>query len=283
MFGYVTPDKPYLYLKDDTLYNSLYCGLCKSIGKGCGQFCRFALNYDLTFASALMHNILGEDVKIERKHCIAHWFKKRPIQKPDEISLKLGALNVILAYYKLLDDKIDEKKGNFKSFLFKKGYKKAKKQYPNFDKTVKEGCQNLYKLEKENSNSIDFVSDCFAEMLKNVSIQILENKSTESTQNLFYGLGKWIYLIDALDDYDKDSKSGNFNVFRNAYGSKNYESLIKDHANEIGFVFQTVFMLINENYPNIKTEFNTDLVKNVLFRGIPKKTAEIINKGNKKQ
>ena len=33
MFGYVKPDAPYLYIKDDTLYKSLYCSVCKAIGK----------------------------------------------------------------------------------------------------------------------------------------------------------------------------------------------------------------------------------------------------------
>ena len=34
MFGYIQPDSPYLFIKDEKLYKALYCGLCKSIGKG---------------------------------------------------------------------------------------------------------------------------------------------------------------------------------------------------------------------------------------------------------
>ena len=45
MFGYINPDAPYLFKKDETLYNALYCGLCKGIGKGCGQTARTALTY----------------------------------------------------------------------------------------------------------------------------------------------------------------------------------------------------------------------------------------------
>jgi hypothetical protein len=32
VFGYIRPDEPYLYKKDEVLYNAVYCGLCKSIG-----------------------------------------------------------------------------------------------------------------------------------------------------------------------------------------------------------------------------------------------------------
>ena len=64
MFGYVVPDKPYLYLKDDTLYKALYCGICKSIKSSVGQIARFTLSYDMAFMSAIAHNILGVDVVI---------------------------------------------------------------------------------------------------------------------------------------------------------------------------------------------------------------------------
>ncbi|MBO5926580.1 MAG: hypothetical protein J6Q38_03370, partial [Clostridia bacterium] len=196
MFGYVLPDKPYLYLKDDTLYNALYCGVCKSLKAKTGQLSRFILTYDIAFMSALAHNILGVDVEIESKNCIAHPIKKRPIAKTDYISDMLASINVILAYYKLKDDVLDENKGTFKSAVFKKAYKKAKKQYPSVDLAVKTSYERLIKLERENCNVVDMVADCFAEMLLEISKVVFNDKSTENTKNLMYGIGNWIYLID---------------------------------------------------------------------------------------
>ena len=40
-------------------------------------------------------------------------------------------------------------------------------------------------------------------------------------------MGKWIYLIDALDDYDKDKKKGAYNPFVLAYGAPTREELLK--------------------------------------------------------
>ena len=279
MFGYVLPDKPYLYMKDDTLYNALYCGVCKSIGKELGQIPRFTLSYDMAFMSCLAHNICNKDVKIEKKHCIAHTIKKRPIAEPDDISKMLANLNLILAYYKLKDDKLDENKGGFKSSLFKKGYKKAKKNYSEFDKIVKNCYEELVKLEKENCESVDIVSDCFANMLSQSSVVVFKEYSTEYTKGLLYGIGKWIYLIDALDDYDKDVYNKNYNVFYNAYKSKDFKTLILEHENDVAFIFNTVFMQIIENFKNVKTYYyNTDLVTNIITRGIPAKTNEVIKK-----
>lgn len=279
MFGYILPDKPYLYLKDDTLYNSLYCGICKSLKKETGQLSRFTLSYDMAFMSALAHNIMGVDVTIEKKNCIAHPIKKRPIAKTDEISSTLASLNVILAYYKLKDDVLDENKGNFKSAVFKKAYKKAKKKYPEIDLTVKTCYGDLLKLEKDNSDSIDIVADPFAEMLKKISTLVFKDKASEYTENLVYAIGKWIYLIDALDDYDKDIKNKNFNVFYNSYKCRDYSELISKHEQDIVFVFSTIFVMISENYSKIPMKYNTDLVANIIMRGIPSKTKQIIDKG----
>ncbi|MBO5889502.1 MAG: hypothetical protein J6Q58_05120 [Clostridia bacterium] len=279
MFGYISPDKPHLYLKDDVLYKALYCGICKSLKQKTGQISRFTLSYDMAFMSALAHNIMGIDVDIEKKRCIAHAIKKRPIAKPDKISLMLASLNVILTYYKLKDDVLDEKKGGIKSSIFYNAYKKAKREYPQIDLTVKTCYERLLKLERENTDSIDIVSDCFAEMLKEISVVLFEDKSTEYTQNLTYAIGKWIYLIDALDDYDKDIKKQNYNVFYNVYKSSDYLTLIKEHEKDIVFVFSTIFIQISENYSKIPMQYNTDLVVNILTRGIPTKTKQILNKG----
>ncbi len=279
MFGYISPDKPYLYMKDDVLYKALYCGICKSLKSKTGQISRFTLSYDMAFMSALAHNIMGIDVEIEKKRCIAHAIKKRPIAKPDKISLKLASLNVILTYYKLKDDVLDEKKGGFKSSIFRNAYKKAKKEYPEIDCIVKNCYERLLKLERENIDSIDIVSDCFAEMLQEISKILFEDKSTENTQNLTYAIGKWIYLIDALDDYDKDVKKQNFNVFYNSFKCKDYSTLINNFEKDIIFIFSTIFIQISENYSKIPMQYNTDLINNILTRGIPTKTKQILNKG----
>ena len=136
MFGYISPDAPYLFKKDETLYKALYCGLCKSIGKGCGQTARTALTYDMAFTSALIHNIRGEDVKIKKKHCAIHWLKRRPIAAVDETTIAIGCVNTVLAYYKLCDDRQDGDKKGALRHLYKRGYKRALKRYPEFNEII---------------------------------------------------------------------------------------------------------------------------------------------------
>ncbi len=285
MFGYVTPDKPYLYMKDDVLYKALYCGVCKGIGRACGQIPRFTLTYDITFMSAIIHNLLGKDVKIRREHCVAHPFTKRPMANVDEITEELGSLNVVLAYFKLSDDVTDEKKGGIKRFFIRGGFKRAAKKYPGFVKTVETGYKKLYALEKGGENRIDAISEPFANMLKELSRALLNEKSTEFTDLLFYNLGKWIYLIDALDDYDKDLKNKSYNAFYAAYGAKNFDDLKAKNAEEISFILGSVISAIDESLLKLEFKFNADLIKNIASRGTKERTKTVLLKTakNKKE
>lgn len=282
MFGYLRPDYPNLYIKDDTLYKAHYCGLCKSIKKQCGNAARFSLTYDVAFMAHLLHAVKGVDVKIEKKHCITHWFRTTPVAIPDELSLTLSDVNLILAHYKCVDDSLDEKKGKIKSLVVKKGYRHAKKRFPEIDNVVKNSYQRLRKLEEEKSDSVDIVSDCFAEMLKNISSLTLREHSSIVTENLFYLIGKWVYLIDALDDYDKDIKSGSYNVFYECFKKCDYKTLISENLNDLDFIFGGVIYALNEEVNKLNVKFNKDLIINVLTRGIPKTTKRILNKNEQR-
>jgi len=282
MFGYIKPDLPNLYIKDSVLYRSMYCGLCKSIGANCGTVSRFTLSYDMAFLSALFHNIMNEDVVIKDENCILHPIVKRPIAGKDSISETTAYLNVFFTYYKLTDDIEDLKKGRFKRSFFKSGYKKSLKIKPELEKIVKERYSELIKLEKNNCDSIDIAADPFGNMIKDISILTLQEYSNEYTKALCYSIGKFVYLIDALDDYDKDIKKYNYNVFYNAYKCESYDELLIKNKQEIEYVFGSIFNTVSNSVANIKFYFNHDLTDNILLKGLPQVTKKILNKEKNK-
>ena len=244
MFGYLKPDLPYLYIKDDTLYKAVYCGLCKSIGRECGQRARLALTYDVAFFSALVHNLAGEDVKIKSERCVAHWIKRRPVAQKDDLGDFSAYLNAVLAYYKLKDDVADENKGGLKC------------------------------------DSPDMVAEPFAKMLEELSSVALKDKSSAASKKLFDYVGKWIYLVDALDDYDKDVKKGNYNPLYYAFGQvKTVTEVVKNHGSDLNFVFSELFSGLKDGLNGCKFYFNHDLIDNVITRGIPSATVKILKKG----
>ena len=73
MFGYITPEKTEMKLKDFYLYKAYYCGLCIASGKAYGQFSRFTTNYDFTFLNSLVHSY-----KNTEPHFSRHMTCRRP-------------------------------------------------------------------------------------------------------------------------------------------------------------------------------------------------------------
>lgn len=275
MFGYVRTDTPYLYIKDETLYKAMYCGVCKGIGEVCGHRARMGLSYDVTFLSVILHNIAGQDVTIEKQHCLTHCIRGKKMANVDELTRMLGAFNTELVYFKYSDDVADGDRGRGKRLWFKAGHKRAVKKYPEIANIVRENMEAQAKFEKSGIDSIDRAADATANMLAQFSDYVLGEKRTNCTHGLFYALGKWIYLIDALDDYDKDAKKGAYNPFRIAYGAESKDALMEKNGEEIRFVFQSLFGSIAEDLQGIRFRYNRDLSDNILLRGLPKTTNEI--------
>ncbi len=283
MFGYINPDRQYLFVKDERLYQAVYCGLCKSIGKECGQLARTSLTYDMAFMSVLLHNIMQKDFVIDRQRCFLHPFKKRPMAHVDEETRLLGAINAVLAYYKLADDKADGDKLGVFAFLYKKGYKRTLKKHPKAVEIIARQTTDLSALERAGCDIIDAACEPTAVMMRDLSRYVLGESATEHTDGLCYALGKWIYLADALDDYDKDVKKGAYNVLYNYCKQPNRQQAVETCGEEIKFIFNALFADMREHLSNIKFYYNHDLTDNIILRGIPLKSRRIFYGVEKKE
>ena len=196
----------------------------------------------------------------------------------DELTRQLGALNTALVYYKYTDDIADGDRGRGKRLWFQGGFKKMQKKYPEVARIVKEHLAKQEETEKAQTDSIDRAADATAGMLAEFSDYALGEMATEYTRNLFYAIGKWIYLIDALDDYDKDKKKGAYNPFVLAYGAESREKLLcGEKGDEVRFAFNALFFDIRENLSHIEFPFNRDLLDNILLRGLPMMTKRIMS------
>ena len=85
-----------------------------------------------------------------------------------------------------------------------------------------------------------------------------------------------MYLIDALDDFDKDKKNGNYNVFVNAYPlAQSKTELVDKQRPELEYVFSTVLGDIYELSKQLDYKFNHDLTDNILMRGLNVETKRV--------
>ncbi len=277
MFGYVKPDNPNMYVKDVVLYKASYCGLCKSLGCACGQKARMCLSFDLAFLSCFLHNVMNVDMQVEKKRCVLHWFKARPISKPTELSKRIANLNVILAYQKFHDDVLDSGKSKLKKSFFKSSYNKVRKTEPKLCSIIENYYKKLYDYEKSSGDSIVVASEFFGKMLYEVVKVIAEDYFTEDVGTIAFNLGKWIYVADALDDFEKDLKKNEYNPFVMTYKDVlTKKDLIQKNKPDLQFMFGDIISEIMIANSKIKYCFNHDLVDNILTKGIVVKTTQLL-------
>lgn len=216
MFGYVTPLNPELKVKEHLFYKSVYCGLCKCMGKSVCSSSRLTLSYDFVFLTLIRASLTNDKFEVYNSTCGVHPFKKRPMIRSNASMVYSSKAGAIMAYFKILDDANDSK--GFKRLASKlllpaANKMKRKADLPEFCERVKELTQRLSDLETQGSASIDGAAQSFGETLKTIFSFGLEKDSPEYriSEECGFHMGKWIYLLDAIDDYGDDLKSGSYN------------------------------------------------------------------------
>lgn len=272
MFGYVIPDKPNMYIKDFNLYRAYYCGLCKSIGKKYGNILRLSTNYDMTFLAIFADAVLGGEPIIKKETCILNPVTKRPIVKENKVLDRVTDINILFIHYKLQDDIYDENKLSKKiadKVLLRRAYKKARKKEKEIDQLLDSGFKKLNVLESSKEKSIDKVSDVFATILAQVSGLVLGDKKSEYTYDIFYELGKIVYLIDAIDDIEDDFKNKEYNVFLEDYDFKDKKTFLEEQKEKLEFILINCYVSIKKSLENIELGFSEGVIVNILWYGIP--------------
>ncbi len=284
MYGYVIPDKPNMFMKDYTMYRAFYCGLCKSIGKKCSQLMRFTTNYDMTFLNVLYHSLFNKDIEISNETCILNPIREKSVVKDDELTHDIIDVNNILTHYKCVDDVLDDKSLSKKiadDFLIKKYYKKSARKFKKINEIVSKGYKDLRELEKSNCSSIDRVSHPFASILKGVAKELFLDKYTDEIGEIMYALGKWVYLMDAVDDINEDFEKGKFNLFLVNYDYIDRKKFLLDKHDDIEFALMNCYNTISKNFESIKLEKYEGVLTNILWYGILQSTKDILTRSEK--
>jgi hypothetical protein len=276
MFGYLDIQKDTLNDGQRGLWQTFMCGLCFSTKKLVGNIPRMTITNDINCFNILFHSILNVDINIEHKRCFSSPFKKRTVIEMTELTDKLSLANVLLTYWNIHDDVVDGDKGKkFVEGIYKKYHKKAQPQVRELDDTIAMRYNQLRELEKGDCDSIDIVSDSFAMLSQDFCKIILGENTNDYAETLCYNLGKWIYLIDALDDAKKDLKRGNYNPFVKCYNAQNIADLAT-HKQEIQFVMYTALNRIAQSYNDLNLTKYTCLLKNIFFESIRNKTKDVL-------
>jgi len=223
LFGYIRIEKPELKVKEYEMYKAVYCSLCKKLGRSYGFLSRLTLSYDFTFLALLNMSLKDGCVNIERKRCAFNPLKKCNYCKETDVLDMPAAAAMIMLYYKLVDNIADEKGFKKLGYLIIKPFfgsarKKAAKQYPMVEQIIADYIDAQNKLEKENCTIMDAAANPTAVALGKIfTLCSNDDMQKRVLERLGYCMGRYIYLLDAACDLERDIKNNSYNVLKSDY------------------------------------------------------------------
>ena len=248
MFGYIRICKPQMKICEYEVYQSVYCTLCRHLGKQLGLPARLLLNYDYTFMTMLMMALSGEPAKFVPGRCVFNPAKKcgRCVTH-DEAFAYTSALTAIMFYHKLRDNLNDSsglKKMAWRALMPYASHvrRKAMKRYPEEDALVDDYIRRQFEAERQATGSGDVLIDALCEPTADVIAAFAQRLSpVESDRKILryfgYFLGRWIYLMDALDDLNDDLEDGSFNPLVLRFGLTPEDARTRSDAYEAARCF----------------------------------------------
>ena len=273
MFGYVKVNKMDLTYREYEHYRGYYCGLCKCLKDNHGEISRLSLNYDITFLVLVLTSVYKPKSKVIEEGCITNPFKKKK-KIINEITEYAASMNVLLAYYKLEDNLKDDKglKDIISYNLYKNKLKRAYEKYPKKAEIIKEQLDILYNLEMQKNTNIDLVSNTFGNLMSEIFAYKQDEYESE-LRRIGFNIGKYIYLLDAYEDLDKDYKKGRYNPFIEYIDKK------EELKQRVDKLISLCLGMLSNSIDRLNLKMNTGIIENIVYSGVYLRYQNILNKG----
>ena len=234
MFGYVRPYAPELKLREYEYYRGVYCGLCRAMGRCTGQCSRLTLSYDLVFLALARMALVGGNpsaseperaVKFENRRCLPHPLRRRASLQAGEITDYVACAAAALSYHKVLDDKQDETglkrlRARLALPLLRRFCRRAARRYDGLEQLIEPHMQQLSRMESEGLPSADEPASAFGEALAALFANGLPEPGARIARHIGYHIGRWLYFVDAIDDYAADVSAKRPNPLHRLYGEQ---------------------------------------------------------------
>lgn len=263
MFGYININRGQLSEEDKKVYQAYYCGLCRKLKSSCGVKGQALLTYDMTFLIVFLTGLYEAENQVTQFTCAIHP-TKRQMAYINEITDYAAAMNVVLAYGNLEDDWKDRRSYAKKAYMraLDKDYQRIHKKYPRQVDAVQEYLERLACAEEQKETNIDAVAGLTGEMLGEI-FAWREDEWQEELRCFGFYLGKFIYLMDAYEDFEKDVKNHGFNVLRHMQKND------PDHFD--AFCKMMLTSLLSEcakSFERLPILTHSEIIRNILYSGI---------------
>ena len=237
MFGYININQKELTEEGKKAYQAYYCGLCRQLKSNCGTKGQMLLAYDMTFLIVLLTGLYELPNEKTKFTCALHPTQKR-IAWINDATKYAADMNLILAYHNLIDDWNDDRSYTKKAFakMLDKDYTRIMSKYPRQVGAIEEYMKKTGWKEDE-----------WAEELRTMG---------------FY-MGKFIYLMDAYEDYDRDKK-------KNCYNPLTFvqEEQAQDLDTWCRLLLTSMMSECAKSFERLPILLHADILRNILYSGV---------------
>ena len=261
MFGYVNIDQPEMKFKDFYKYRAYYCGLCHALKNQHGQLSRLTVGYDMTFLAALLDGLYDSETERTEFRCPLHPFVKR-VRLSNEFLDYASSMGLYLAWLKCEDDWKDEHKYHSKLYgsMIHGKVQRIEAQYAEKTANIRKHMDELAKLEAEESKDFERVAGSFGRVTEEI-FAYRDDQWESLLRRMGFYLGKFIYLMDAHLDLEKDRKKGLYNPLLSLSGREDYQETIHN----------ILMLMISESaasFERLPIDENMEILRNILYSGV---------------
>ena len=275
MFGYLVPLKGELKVREFEIYNAYYCAICRAVKRRYGELPRLILSYDAVLIAMLCAALSGGDeaMSFSTFRCF-----NNPLKKRDEAAISKAIeyaadVMVLLGWYGLEDGKIDKDQGDPLKRAFtvvgeaalRRAGRRAAERLGEKARILSDCLEEQRALEKAKTDSLDRAADPTGRLME----ELLDYRGTpdfsRKLREFGYHLGRYIYIIDAADDLEKDRRSGAFNplLLRPETPESLKTALILDLAR------------LGEIVGGLPLKYHKTIIGNIIYLGLRAKVDEV--------
>ena len=278
LLGYVKAFKPEMKMKDYELYKGIYCSLCRALGRNYSPIAQLFLSYDFAFAAVLRLAVADGGCSFVKKSCPYNPAKKCMICQSRETLDFCSHAIIITVDYKILDNIHDGGLGSkLLAYLLLPivflMHKKAKRLAPDIDKIIGESMKIQSETEKKQDVCIDEAAHPSADALGKIFSLGFDGECKNSLYTLGYMVGRYVYILDAVDDIESDLKNGSFNPFIAEY-PKNKEGF----ADRVTAILNLTQSNALETLDAVEKKRFDDILENIVLDGLDFSMERVLKK-----
>lgn len=190
--------------------------------KHTGMASSVTLSFDMAFFALVRLALSGEEFSVSKSRCVAHPMRRRAVMRDNDSLCYAARVSAGLVLHKLRDTMADDhgiKKAGAALLLpyAKSMARRGASGTQGMMACISDGLTELSLLEKGRCAVPDQAADCFGRLLGELLAQGLDSPAREIAGEMGLHVGRFVYLADAVLDYDDDRKSGSYNPFLYAF------------------------------------------------------------------